>query len=172
VKFREKAPRTGKNRHAADMVLESCERLDWVGCSNATHAEGLELGLFLQLHDDDGKPLGGAVWARLAYRNYTPIPVTISRAVASRRGKVARHNAQDEFVIRPGRDKVLHYKRDVLDDAVRIDPGPKGTGEVTATITFEEPAGFIPKGHDELAVSWPPRGRDSECACCSRFYPT
>jgi len=156
---------------AADGVLGECDGLETVDCSNETHEEGLELALFLQLHDQAGNGLTeGEAWARLAYRNFRPHSITVRRKIAAPDAeRVEAHDTAALFRLHAGRGRPPYYAQRVVDDYVAIKPGRREP-DVEAIVTFDQPEDFVKKDSPEFVVQWPVRGSDRRCACCSRWY--
>jgi hypothetical protein len=156
---------------AAELVLDQCGKLNWVRCSSVTLDEGVELAVYLQLHDGTGVALAdAAAQVRFAYRNYLPRSLTFTRSVSSSSGQVDGHDAAKELAILSADDTPRYYRAGRPDDAVAVRPGD-GTPEVSAAVAFTTPRNFLRDDIETLTVGWPPRGAESRCPCCGGLFP-
>jgi hypothetical protein len=159
-----------EDRHPADRVFSNSD-FECVDSSDVTIARGLEVALFLQFHDARHEQLPDSeASARIAYRNYRPHRINITRALESQGGAVETHDPSEELKMSPRRSDRTYYSEGFVAKSVLVHAEEDET-EVTATLRFVKPPDFF-TDREELTVRWPEREREFRCACCLRSYRT
>lgn len=132
----------------------------------------LELALFLQFHDKDNQRLEGRLARlRIAYRNYTPYAVSLTRSYTAESAGLSAHDDPRRLLLVQGRTEKRFYIEKVDADSVDVLSADDGA-VIGAAITIESPPLANYEDVDVFRVTLPDSGGEVQCSCCSEYFPT